>query len=128
MRTPKFFRLSRLWAMMMFNTEELPTILSPTSTHLNSKLLSWSYHLFFSNAVFLTQDSETLCYDRKTPNGEFRVRERIVKSLPSQPKTYTINVFDLNQLNEKEEKVKTLQEQFNVPLVADKVNLDVAGF
>jgi hypothetical protein len=38
-------------------------------------------------------DSDTLCYDRVNPNGTFRLRERIVNSLPSKPNVYVVNLF-----------------------------------
>lgn len=58
------------------------------------------------NTVFLTLDSETLCYDRKTTNGAFKLKQRIVQSLPGAPKVRIINVFDLNLQAENGEKVK----------------------
>jgi len=87
-----------------------------TTTQRSSKL---SFIKSISNTVFLTQDSETLCYDRKTPNGKFRLRERVALSLPSQPKVVPVNVFDLNNAESNDQKVAYLQQ--TVPLVAPSV-------
>jgi hypothetical protein len=63
-----------------------------------------------TNTVFLTLDSANLNYDRKTPNGLFRLRECIAKNLPGSPKVHIINVFELGKNDSAEDKVKYLQE------------------
>ena len=86
------------------------------------------YYSPSTNTLFLTLDSETLCYDRQTPNGNFRIHERVANELTQKPNIHIINVFNLSNIPEKEEKIKFLTEKCNVKLVGDKVNLDVAGF
>lgn len=71
-------------------------------------------------------DSEFLCYDRKSPNAKFRLKERIANSLASQPKVCVVNVFDINIETKKEEKVKLLIAA-GVPLVSEAINLEVQG-
>ena len=75
--------------------------------------------------MFLTLDSDTLCYDRSSPNGTFRLRERIAQSLPSKPKVVAVNLFALSQCQTKEDKVAHLQTL--APLVGSAVNLEVVG-
>lgn len=71
--------------------------------------------------------SETLCYDRETPNADFRLHERVAKALPQKPKICVINLFTLSGIADKAEKVKFLTETCGVPLAAEKANLDVEG-
>jgi hypothetical protein len=92
-----------------------------------SKFIS-DYYSPSTNTLFLTQDSETLCYDRQNPNGLFHIRERVAHQLTQKPNVYVINVFNLSNIAEKEEKVKFLNEKCGVKLVGEKVDLDVAGF
>ena len=48
--------------------------------------------------MFITLDSTNLCYDRIHPNGNFHLHERVIKSLPEQPKVHVINVFELSKM------------------------------
>lgn len=80
-----------------------------------------------TNTLILVQDSEKLCYDRVNPNGEFRLKERVAKSLPSQPKIFSVNIFQLVNIAEKEQKISFLTEKCSIPLVGEKVNLEVEG-
>ena len=63
-------------------------------------------------------DSEYLLYDRKSPNGDHKLRERVAASLPSKPKVYSVNLFELSQVADKGEKLKTLTENYHVNKVA----------
>ena len=74
------------------------------------------------NMAILTQDSETLCYDRVAPNGFFQLKQRVASSLEAKPKLFTINLFTLNGLADKEAKIKYLTEQCGIPLVGEKVD------
>lgn len=72
-----------------------------------------------TNTLFLTLDSENLCYDRQTPNGNFRIHERVAQQLTQKPTIYQINVFNLSNIAEKEEKIKFLNEKCDVKLNGD---------
>ena len=95
---------------------------------LNESNFISDYYSPSTNTLFLTQDSETLSYDRQNPNGLFHIRERVAHQLTQKPTVYVINVFNLSNIAEKEEKVKFLNEKCGVKLVGEKVDLDVAGF
>ena len=77
------------------------------------------YYSPSTNTLFLTLDSENLCYDRQTPNGNFRIHERVAQQLNQKPTIYQINVFNLSNIAEKEEKIKFLNEKCDVKLVGD---------
>lgn len=79
------------------------------------------------NTLFLVLSSDNLCYDRETPNADFRLHERVANALPQKPKICVINLFTLSGIADKAEKVKFLTEKCGVPLAAEKVNLEVAG-
>jgi hypothetical protein len=74
------------------------------------------------NMGILTQDSETLCYDRIAPNGMFQLKSRVAGSLEAKPKLFTVNLFTLNGLADKEAKIKYLTEQCGIPLVGEKID------
>jgi hypothetical protein len=75
----------------------------------------------------LTLDSDNLCYDRVTPNGDFKLKERTVATLESKPTLYTVNLFTLSGILDKEGKIKYLTEKCGIPLVGTEVNYTVAG-
>ena len=79
-------------------------------------------------AGILALDSDSLCYDRVTPNGQFRLRERTAGSLEGKPALYTVNLFTLSGLADNESKIKYLTEQCGIPLVGKEVNYAVTGF
>ena len=103
------------------------TYLAPLEGLDGSNFIS-DYYSPSTNTLFLTMDSENLCYDRQTPNGNFRIRERVAQQLTQKPTIYQVNVFNLSNIAEKEEKIKFLNEKCEVKLVGDKINLDVVGF
>ncbi len=70
----------------------------------------------------LAQDSDTLCYDRVAPNGSFQLKERVANSLDAKPKVFTVNLFTLNGLANKEAKIKYLTEQCGIPLIGEKID------
>lgn len=54
----------------------------------------------FSNTAVILLHSKNLCYDHKNPNANYNLQLRIANNLPSKPKIYSINIFDiLNQSN-----------------------------
>lgn len=74
--------------------------------------------IFYSNTVFLTLDSETLCYDRVHPNWVHNYKMRLAEHLPNQPKIVVVNVFDLHsKTGEVKDKAEHL-EKSGVPKVA----------
>ena len=46
---------------------------------------SFDFYSPSKNVAILALDSEQLCYDRESPNGNFRLRERTAKSLAEKP-------------------------------------------
>ena len=74
--------------------------------------------------MVLVLDSNGLLYDRKVPSGVFRARERIAKGLAGSPKVVVVNAFELNQIPEKEDKIKHLTEKCGLQQVADSVNYE----
>lgn len=74
------------------------------------------------NVGILAQDSDTLCYDRVAPNGSFLLKERVANSLDAKPKVFTVNLFTLNGLADKEAKIKYLTEQCGIPLIGEKID------
>ncbi len=74
------------------------------------------------NVGVLAQDSDTLCYDRVAPNGSFLLKERVANSLDAKPKVFTVNLFTLNGLADKEAKIKYLTEQCGIPLIGEKID------
>jgi hypothetical protein len=72
--------------------------------------------------VILLQDSNYLSYDRMTPNGSFNIRERIAKNLKSKPQVVSINLFELNKIEGKEEKIKYAQEVAKLPQLATEIS------
>lgn len=102
--------------------ETTPTqVTKSTSTRLPSNSIIL---INFSNTIFLTQDADNLCYDRSTPNGQFRLKERLTEALASGAKIINVNVFDLNLIPESNLKVEFLQGTCGVPLVGASVNLE----
>lgn len=47
------------------------------------------------NTIILAQDNKNLCYDRKHPNGHFNLQQRVLENLPSKPKVYIVNLFEM---------------------------------
>jgi hypothetical protein len=46
----------------------------------------------------------------------------VASSLDAKPKLFTVNLFTLNGLADKEAKIKYLTEQCGIPLVGEKVD------
>ena len=108
---------------MTLNTKEFKIISTPTSTPKNSKYYNSNN---ISNTVFLMLDSNTLCYDRETPIGRFAIKQRVAESLPSKPKVCVVNIFTLNNIPDKEAKIKYLQETSQVAAVKE-INYSMEG-
>lgn len=47
-------------------------------------------------------DNKNLCYDRKNPNGAFNLQERVLQNLPSKPKVFIVNLFELQNLKQEQ--------------------------
>lgn len=103
--------------MMTYNSKPLLTDIKQISTHQNSNQIK-PYLTYYSNTVFVTLDSQSLNYDRKTPNGEYLLKERVIQNLPSKPKMFVANVFEINNIAQAEEKLKYLQEKSQIPSFA----------
>ena len=55
------------------------------------------------------------------------LKERVALSLPSKPKVFSVNIFDLNQAKEKNEKIKYLTENSKIPVVAKEIKHEILG-
>ena len=94
------------------------TYLAPLEGLDGSNFIS-DYYSPSTNTLFLTLDSENLCYDRQTPNGNFKIHERVAQQLTQKPKIYQINIFNLSNIAEKEEKIKYLNEKCDIKLIGE---------
>ncbi|CDW71104.1 UNKNOWN [Stylonychia lemnae] len=86
------------------------------------------------NTVILVQDSQNLCYDRQYPNGIFKIQKRVIESLPSNPKVFSANLFQLNKIetdqkdNHKQGKVQYLLQDQKIPQVGSEIQLVQEGW